>query len=99
MATMAGAQRIRHEKDVHYSLSEEQEPASLAKCDAATKKRVLGVIPKIEFKLPEEDSLVGRSQQAMDEPPQESWNWQIDLVAKAIKDSADIERITEIAEL
>jgi adenosylcobyric acid synthase len=72
---------------------------AIAEVQRIAKKRVLGVIPKIEFKLPEEDSLVGRSQQAMDEPPQESWNWQIDLVAKAIKDSADIERITEIAEL
>jgi adenosylcobinamide-phosphate synthase len=37
MATMAGALRIRLEKVGHYSLGEEQEPASLAKCDAAIK--------------------------------------------------------------
>jgi adenosylcobyric acid synthase len=64
-----------------------------------TKKRVLGVIPKIEFNLPEEDSLVGGGMSGKTEPPQESWNWQIDLVAKAIKESADMGRISEAADL
>jgi adenosylcobyric acid synthase len=63
-----------------------------------TKKRVLGVIPKIEFNLPEEDSLVGGISDKA-EPPRESWNWQIDLVAKAIKESADMGRISEAADL
>ena len=65
-----------------------------------TKKRILGVIPKIEFDLPEEDSLVGRraSEKVEDLSP-ESWNWQIDLVARAIKESADMERITGIVRL
>lgn len=63
-----------------------------------TKKRVLGVIPKIDFNLPEEDSLVGGIS-GKAEPPQESWNWQIDLVAKAIKESADMGRISEAADL
>ena len=60
-----------------------------------TKKRVLGVIPTIEFNLPEEDSLTG-AVAGKAEPPQESWNWQIDLVAKAIKESADMDRISEV---
>jgi len=60
-----------------------------------TKKRILGVIPKIEFNLPEEDSLVG-SMAGKAEIPREAWNWQIDLVAKAIKESADMERISEV---
>lgn len=60
-----------------------------------TKKRILGVVPKIEFNLPEEDSLVG-SMTGKAEVPREAWNWQIDLVAKAIKDSADMERISEV---
>lgn len=60
-----------------------------------TKKRILGVIPKIEFNLPEEDSLVGRMA-GKAEIPREAWNWQIDLVAKAIKESADMERISEV---
>ena len=63
-----------------------------------TKKRVLGVIPTIEFNLPEEDSLTG-AVAGKAEPPQESWNWQIDLVAKAIKESADMGRITEALRL
>jgi adenosylcobyric acid synthase len=62
-----------------------------------TKKRVLGVIPKIAFELPEEDSLDGR--QVSGDLPRESWDWQIALVAKAIRESADVDRITEIAVL
>lgn len=64
-----------------------------------TKKRILGVIPKIQFDLPEEDSLVGGSHATAnsDELSRESWNWQIDLVAKAIKESVDMGRISEIA--
>jgi adenosylcobyric acid synthase len=64
-----------------------------------SKKRVLGVIPKIEFELPEEDSLVGVRQASANDLPRESWDWQIALVAKAIKESVDIDRITEIAGL
>lgn len=65
-----------------------------------TKKQVLGVVPKIEFDLPEEDSLVGgRRRDDADVLPRESWNWQIDLVAKAIKESVDIDRLTEVAGL
>jgi adenosylcobyric acid synthase len=60
-----------------------------------TKKRVFGVIPKIEFNLPEEDSLVG-SMAGKAEIPREAWNWQIDLVAKAIKESVDMDRISEV---
>ena len=63
-----------------------------------TKKRILGIIPKIEFSLPEEDSLVGGIAKKAD-IPQESWNWQIDLVAKAIKESIDIEKLMEAAGL
>ena len=63
-----------------------------------TKKRILGIIPKIEFSLPEEDSLVGGTAKKAD-IPQESWNWQIDLVAKAIKESIDIEKLMEVAGL
>jgi adenosylcobyric acid synthase len=65
-----------------------------------TKKRILGVIPKIQFDLPEEDSLVGStSPTAKPELPQESWNWQIDLVAKAIKESADMPKVLGVAGL
>jgi adenosylcobyric acid synthase len=65
-----------------------------------TKKRVLGVIPKTEFELPEEDSLVGPGRKDRpDDMPRESLNWQIDLVAKAIKASADMAKIKEISGL
>jgi len=60
-----------------------------------TKKMILGVIPKIEFNLPEEDSLMG-SVAGKPEIPREAWNWEIDLVAKAINESADMNRISEV---
>jgi adenosylcobyric acid synthase len=63
-----------------------------------TKKRILGIIPKIEFNLPEEDSLIG-SVGDKAEVPQESWNWQIDLVAKTIKESIDMERVSKVVGL
>jgi adenosylcobyric acid synthase len=63
-----------------------------------TKKRILGIIPKIEFNLPEEDSLIGGMADKA-EVPQESWNWQIDLVAKAIKGSIDMERVSKVVGL
>jgi adenosylcobyric acid synthase len=62
-----------------------------------TKKRVLGVVPKIEFDLPEEDSLVGGPVRA--DLPQESWDWQISLLAKAIKESIDLERLDGVVGL
>src|SRR5918996_1199738 len=63
-----------------------------------TKKRILGIIPKIEFNLPEEDSLVG-SVAGKAEVPRESWNWQIDLIAKAIKENIDMERMSKVVGL
>ena len=60
-----------------------------------TKKRILGIIPKIEFNLPEEDSLVG-SVTGKADVPQESWNWQIDLVAKAISENIDMQRLSKV---
>ena len=63
-----------------------------------TKKRILGIIPKIEFNLPEEDSLIVGVPNK-EEVPRESWNWQIDLVAKAIKVSVDMERVYKVVGL
>ena len=63
-----------------------------------TKKRILGIVPKIEFNLPEEDSLVGSMTRKSD-VPQESWNWQIDLIAKAVKESIDMERVSKVVGL
>ena len=64
-----------------------------------TKKRILGILPKIEFNLPEEDSLVGGSMTRKSDVPQESWNWQIDLIAKAIEESIDMERVSKVVGL
>lgn len=62
-----------------------------------TKKRVLGVIPKIDFDLPEEDSLTGGP--GRPDLPQESWDWQIGLLAKAISESVDIPKLEKVAGL
>ena len=62
-----------------------------------TKKRVLGVIPKVDLQLPEEDSLDGG--RAGTELPQESWGWQLDLLAKTIKENVDIKRLQEVTSL
>jgi adenosylcobyric acid synthase len=63
-----------------------------------TMKRILGILPKIEFNLPEEDSLVG-SGKGKSDVPRDSWNWQIDLIAKAIKESIDMERMSKVVGL
>ncbi|MEO9363391.1 MAG: cobyric acid synthase [Nitrososphaera sp.] len=59
-----------------------------------TGKRILGVIPKIDLDLPEEDSLVGGA--TRDDLPQDAWDWQIDILAKAIKESMDVKRLDGI---
>lgn len=63
-----------------------------------TRKRILGIIPRIEFNLPEEDSLVG-SVVGKAEVPRESWNWQIDLIAKSIKENIDMTRMSKVVGL
>jgi adenosylcobyric acid synthase len=73
------------------------EPA-LKEMKKMTRKPVLGVIPKVEFELPAEDSLDGGIAARAD-LPEESWNWQIDLVAKAIRDSIDMQGMKEMVGL
>jgi len=63
-----------------------------------TKKGILGIIPKIDFNLPEEDSLVG-SVVGKAEIPRESWDWQIDLIAKAMKENIDMTRMSKVVGL
>ncbi len=73
------------------------EPA-LKKLEKMTGKPILGVIPKVGFDLPAEDSLDG-GVAARTDLPEESWNWQIDLVAKAIRESSDMQRMKEMVGL
>jgi adenosylcobyric acid synthase len=58
-----------------------------------TKKKILGVIPRVSFCLPAEDSLdiVDPNVRRMSI---ESCNSQIDIIAKAIKDNINIEKLT-----
>ncbi len=55
-----------------------------------TKKKILGVIPKVNFCLPAEDSLDNRNPNRMSI---ESCESQIDIIANAIKENVDIERL------
>lgn len=64
-----------------------------------TRRRVLGVVPKIDLKLPDEDSLDGGGRYSGPELPQESWGWQAGLLAKAIRESVDVRRLYAVAGL
>jgi adenosylcobyric acid synthase len=67
--------------------------------EKTTRKKILGVIPKVEFDLPNEDSLDTHTFNNSN-LPRESWDCQIDIIAKAVKNSIDIQKIiTEIAGL
>jgi adenosylcobyric acid synthase len=67
--------------------------------ERTTRKNILGVIPKVEFDLPNEDSLDMHTFNNS-KLPRESWDCQIDIIAKAVKNSTDIQKImTEIAGL
>ena len=67
--------------------------------EKTTRKNILGVIPKVEFDLPNEDSLDTHTFNNS-KLPRESWDCQIDIIAKAVKNSIDIQKIiTEIAGL
>lgn len=73
------------------------EPA-IKTTEKMTRKRILGVVPKIDIQLPEEDSLDGGGNRTGSELlPKESWGWQMDLLARAIRESADIERLNRVA--
>jgi adenosylcobyric acid synthase len=74
------------------------EPA-IKQIQRLTKKRVLGVIPKIDIVLPEEDSLVDRMEAIREDLPEDTWDWQIGLLAKTIRDNVDLKILDRIADL
>ena len=57
-----------------------------------TKKKILGIIPKVNFFLPAEDSLDGNNPS---DPKQslESFDRQIDILAKTIKNNVNVEKL------
>jgi adenosylcobyric acid synthase len=57
-----------------------------------TKKRILGIIPKINFFLPAEDSLDGNNPNDP-KPSLESFDSQIDILAKTIKNNVNVEKL------
>ena len=57
-----------------------------------TKKRILGIIPKVNFFLPAEDSLDGNNPSDQ-KPSLESFDRQIDILAKTIKNNVNVEKL------
>jgi adenosylcobyric acid synthase len=57
-----------------------------------TKKRILGIIPRVNFSLPAEDSLDGHNPKSP-EVSLESCDGQIDILSKVIKDNVNIEKL------
>ena len=57
-----------------------------------TKKRILGIIPRVNFCLPAEDSLDGHNPKRP-EMSLESCDGQIDILSKVIKDNVNIEKL------
>ena len=57
-----------------------------------TKKRILGIIPKVNFFLPAEDSLDGNNPSDPN-PSLESFDRQIDILAKTIKNKVNVEKL------
>lgn len=57
-----------------------------------TKKRILGIIPKVNFFLPAEDSLDGNNP-SDPKPSLESFDRQIDILAKTIKNNVNVEKL------
>ena len=57
-----------------------------------TKKRILGIIPRVNFSLPAEDSLDGHNPKSP-EMSLESCDGQIDFLSKVIKDNVNIEKL------
>jgi adenosylcobyric acid synthase len=57
-----------------------------------TKKRILGIIPRVNFSLPAEDSLDGHNPKSP-EMSLESCDGQIDILSKVIKDNVNIEKL------
>ena len=58
-----------------------------------TKKEILGIIPKINFDLPNEDSLDGTASNKSKLPKEESWDSEINLLARKIRESIDVQKI------
>ena len=59
-----------------------------------TQKKIFGIIPKVEFNLPDEDSLDGNNYITFKSNlPEGLWDEQIDLIAKAMEESVDIQSI------
>ena len=71
--------------------------SGIKQVEKMTGRKIMGIVSYVDFNLPEEDSLTSRRSDI--EIPTDSWDWQIDVIAKAIKDSINMDRIVEVAGL
>ncbi len=65
---------------------------AITSIERITKKEVLGIVPRIEFALPNEDSLDETKVQPLKESP-ESLDEQVNILASKVKESLDIKNI------
>jgi adenosylcobyric acid synthase len=65
------------------------EPAIIS-VERITRKKIFGVIPKLAFNLPSEDSLDGTLK--IEIPPRD-WDREIDIIANSIKNKISIDKI------
>ena len=69
--------------------------SALISVETITKKKVIGIIPKINFKLPSEDSL-DNIQLARNEQTKKFMNNQIDIVASSVSKCVDLSYLKDI---
>jgi adenosylcobyric acid synthase len=55
---------------------------------------ILGVIPKLKFNLPDEDSLDSNNSHKY-ELPEESWEEQIDIIVTALEENVDLDKVRQ----
>jgi len=69
--------------------------SALISIETITKKKIIGIIPKINFKLPSEDSL-DNIQLARNEQTKKFMNNQIDIVASSVSKCVDLSYLKDI---
>jgi adenosylcobyric acid synthase len=67
---------------------------AIKKLEGMINRPILGVIPKIKFNLPDEDSLDSNKSHKY-ELPEESWEEQIDIIVTAIEENVDLDKIRQ----
>ena len=66
--------------------------AAIDRVERITRKKILGIIPKIQFRLPQEDSLDNHLEQ---EIPPAKWDKEIDSIADSIRSEIHVSEMVE----